>query len=82
MGAVAGQAHESCASACLVPADKWQNCSQKARTSHIALMSQICMRGLVGDSSITSAVLPGRMAAATALQEGEREQSRVACEQE
>lgn len=38
----------------------------------MALMSQICMRGLVGDSSMTNAVWPGRMAARTALHTGWR----------
>lgn len=32
------------------------------------VMSQICMRGLVGDSSITSFVLPGISAPRNALQ--------------
>ena len=35
--------------------------------SQMAATSQICMRGLVGDSSMTSLVLPGMMAACTAL---------------
>jgi hypothetical protein len=39
----------------------------RALTSQMARMSQICMRGLVGDSSMTSLVRPGTMAARTAL---------------
>lgn len=33
----------------------------------MAAMSQICMRGLVGDSTITNAVMPAWMAASTFL---------------
>lgn len=39
----------------------------------MAAMSQICMRGLVGDSTMTSLVRPGWMAARTALGEEKKE---------
>lgn len=46
--------------------------TQTQRTLQMAWMSQICMRGLVGDSSMTSRVLPGWIAARTALATQER----------